>query len=104
MVRRPPGNAPTTTVSLRSSLERLITRIKKRDSYGFFLDPVDTTVITDYLSVIDEPMDLGTMQSKVERNAYYSIDEFRRDLLLVCDNARKYNGAGSIYATSADRV
>ncbi|KAJ1954293.1 hypothetical protein EC988_002513 [Linderina pennispora] len=104
VVRRPPGNAPTTTVSLRSSLERLITRIKKRDSYGFFLDPVDTTVITDYLSVIDEPMDLGTMQSKVERNAYYSIDEFRRDLLLVCDNARKYNGAGSIYATSADRV
>ncbi|KAJ1939532.1 hypothetical protein FBU59_004089, partial [Linderina macrospora] len=86
------------------SLERLITRIKKRDSYGFFLEPVDTSVITDYLTVIDHPMDLGTMQTKVERNAYYSIDEFRRDLLLVCDNARKYNGAGSIYATSADRV
>ncbi|KAJ2706917.1 hypothetical protein FB645_001212 [Coemansia sp. IMI 203386] len=93
-----------TTVSLKSSLSRLIKRIRKRDSYGFFLEPVDTKVITDYLTVIKQPMDLGTIQIKVESNSYMSIGDFRRDILLVCENARKYNGDGSIYARSADRV
>ncbi|KAJ2725691.1 hypothetical protein GGI07_001059 [Coemansia sp. Benny D115] len=95
---------PMTTVSLKSSLERLIKRIRKRDSYGFFLEPVDTTAIPDYLGIIKTPMDLGTIQRKVETNGYTGIDEFRQDILLVCENARKYNGDGSIYARSADRV
>ncbi|KAJ2356073.1 hypothetical protein GGF43_002304, partial [Coemansia sp. RSA 2618] len=94
----------TTTVSLKSSLQRLIKRIRKRDSYGFFLEPVDTAVVTDYLGVIAQPMDLGTMLRKADAGTYRSIAEFRSDLLLVCANARKYNGAGSIYAKSADRV
>ncbi|KAJ2803330.1 hypothetical protein H4R20_002940 [Coemansia guatemalensis] len=104
MSARKPSGSFTTTVSLRSSLQRLVTRIRKRDSYGFFLEPVDTNVITDYLNVIKEPMDLGTMRRKVETEAYRSIDEFRQDLLLVCSNARQYNGAGSIYGKSADRM
>ncbi|KAJ1989052.1 hypothetical protein GGI25_002821 [Coemansia spiralis] len=94
----------TTTVSLKSSLMRLITRIRKRDSYGFFLEPVNTHAIPDYLNVIKQPMDLGTIQRKVHSNAYMGIDEFRQDIVLVCDNACKYNGAGSIYAKSAERV
>ncbi|KAJ1668907.1 hypothetical protein EV178_000171 [Coemansia sp. RSA 1646] len=94
----------TTTVSLKSSLVRLITRIRKRDSYGFFMEPVNTSVITDYLGVIKQPMDLGTIQRKVESGAYAGIGEFRQDVMLVCENARKYNGVGSIYARSADHV
>ncbi|KAJ2794556.1 hypothetical protein H4R21_005455, partial [Coemansia helicoidea] len=94
----------TTTVSLESSLRRLVKRIRKRDSYGFFLEPVDTRMVPDYRDVIDNPMDLGTMQRKVDARAYRGIGEFRSDLLLVCSNARKYNGAGSIYAKSADRM
>ncbi|KAJ1803202.1 hypothetical protein LPJ75_005946, partial [Coemansia sp. RSA 2598] len=104
--RKPSGASQgvSTTVSLKSSLARLIKRIRKRDSYGFFLEPVDTKVITDYLTIIKHPMDLGTIQAKVEANSYTSIGDFRRDILLVCENARKYNGDGSIYARSADRV
>ncbi|KAJ2046775.1 hypothetical protein H4S04_004841, partial [Coemansia sp. S16] len=101
---RKPVNALTTSVSLKSSLLRLVKRIRKRDSYGFFLEPVDTATITDYLGVIKAPMDLGTMQRKVEANKYRSIAEFRQDMLLICQNARKYNGEGSIYARSADRI
>ncbi|KAJ2836040.1 hypothetical protein FBU31_001469, partial [Coemansia sp. 'formosensis'] len=101
---RKPVNTLTTSVSLKSSLLRLVKRIRKRDSYGFFLEPVDTSVITDYLGVIKAPMDLGTMQRKVEASKYRSIAEFRQDMLLICQNARKYNGEGSIYARSADRM
>ncbi|KAI9503307.1 Bromodomain-containing protein, partial [Coemansia spiralis] len=69
-----------------------------------FLEPVNTDAIPDYLNVIKQPMDLGTIQRKVHSNAYMGIDEFRQDIVLVCDNACKYNGAGSIYAKSAERV
>ncbi|KAJ2845004.1 hypothetical protein IWW36_004964 [Coemansia brasiliensis] len=100
----PPTGVLTTTVTLKSSLQRLVRRIRKRDSYGFFLEPVDTEAVPDYLSVISQPMDLGTMQAKVEAEEYRSINEFRSDLLLVCANARKYNGTTSIYAKAADRV
>jgi Bromodomain len=31
----------------------------RRDAYGFFLEPVDLTIVTDYTSIIKEPMDLG---------------------------------------------
>ncbi|KAJ2686981.1 hypothetical protein IWW39_003251 [Coemansia spiralis] len=103
-VSRRPVNVLTTSMSLKSSLLRLVKRIRKRDSYAFFLEPVDTSVITDYLGVIKTPMDLGTMQRKVETNKYRSIAEFRQDMLLICQNARKYNGEGSIYARSADRI
>ncbi|KAJ2452936.1 hypothetical protein EV183_002605 [Coemansia sp. RSA 2336] len=100
----PPTGPLATTVTLKSSLQRLVRRIRKRDSYGFFLEPVDTEAVPDYLSVISQPMDLGTMQAKVEAEQYRSINEFRSDLLLVCANARKYNGTSSIYAKAADRV
>ncbi|KAJ2553204.1 hypothetical protein EV175_003020 [Coemansia sp. RSA 1933] len=98
------SGASTTSVTLKSSLVRLITRIRKRDSYGFFMEPVNTNVITDYLGVIKKPMDLGTIQRKVNRGTYSGIAEFREDVMLVCENARKYNGVGSIYARSADHV
>ncbi|KAJ2514002.1 hypothetical protein H4217_006006 [Coemansia sp. RSA 1939] len=96
--------AAATTVTLKSSLVRLITRIRKRDSYGFFLEPVNTRAIPDYLDVIKRPMDLGTIRRKVEGGLYSGIAEFRQDVKLVCENARKYNGVGSIYARTADIV
>jgi hypothetical protein len=49
----------------------------RKDAYGFFLKPVDTTLVPDYLSVIKNPMDFGTMREKVVRNMYKSIDDFK---------------------------
>jgi hypothetical protein len=34
-------------------------RHNRKDAYGFFLEPVDQSVITDYSTVIKRPMDLG---------------------------------------------
>ncbi|KAJ2391607.1 hypothetical protein GGI05_002895, partial [Coemansia sp. RSA 2603] len=101
MALRLPSNPATTTVSLNKSLTRLIDRIKKRDDYGLFQEPVDTRAVPDYLSVISRPMDLGTIKQRVEGGAYTSIYEFRADVLLVCENARVFNGEESFYAVKA---
>lgn len=58
-------------------LKKLIDTLRQKDVYGFFLRPVDTKLVPDYLNVIKEPMDFGTMLAKVESNAYTHCNEFQ---------------------------
>ncbi|KAJ3006876.1 hypothetical protein HKX48_009422 [Thoreauomyces humboldtii] len=90
--------------SLHTILSKLITAFKNKDHYGFFLDPVDLSVVTDYMKVISEPMDLGTMDKKVRERAYREIAEFKNDFRLVVTNAKTYNPPGSVYYKSAERL
>jgi hypothetical protein len=53
----------------------------RKDAYAFFLEPVDTNIVTDYLSVIKKPMDFGTMKKKVLQGEYSSLQSFK-----VCGN------------------
>ncbi|CAH1756149.1 4058_t:CDS:10 [Entrophospora sp. SA101] len=85
-------------------LIKLLESINKKDTYGFFLEPVDTSVVTDYLDVIEKPMDFGTMRQKIEKNEYKTIDEFKTDLDLVIKNCKIYNAPNTIYYKSAERI
>ena len=58
-----------------------------------FNQPVDQARFKDYLRTIKEPMDLGTMQAKLDRWQYNSPQEFERDMRLVFENCRRYNAA-----------
>lgn len=42
-------------------LEHILTSLQKKDPDNIFANPVDTTLVFDYLEVVTEPMDLGTM-------------------------------------------
>ncbi|CAG8542863.1 12089_t:CDS:10, partial [Cetraspora pellucida] len=89
---------------LKTILTKLMDSFNKKDAYGFFLEPVDTTVVTDYLTIIQKPMDFGTMRQKIERNEYSSIDEFKEDFTLVCNNCKTYNAPETLYYKSADKL
>lgn len=54
----------------------VLSAVYRRDVYGFFLEPVETSIITDYLSVIKTPMDLGSIRNKVEQRVYDSLEAF----------------------------
>ncbi|XP_058771392.1 transcription factor GTE11-like [Vicia villosa] len=58
-----------------------------------FMKPVDPVAlnIPDYFMVISHPMDLGTIKSKLEKNVYYSKEEFAADVRLTFSNAMTYN-------------
>ncbi|XP_041026494.1 transcription factor GTE12-like isoform X1 [Juglans microcarpa x Juglans regia] len=65
-----------------------------------FNQPVDPVAlnIPDYLSIISNPMDLGTVKSKLEHNMYFSTEEFAADIRLTFSNAMLYNPAdNSVY-------
>ncbi|KAK9116532.1 hypothetical protein Sjap_015479 [Stephania japonica] len=62
--------------------------------YGFlFNQPVDPEAlqIPDYLDIISEPMDLGTIKKKLENGEYSSARDFAADVRLTFTNAMKYN-------------
>ena len=71
----------------------ILTLIKEKDTSGLFLEPVDPVAhgIPTYHQVITNPMDLGTIQSKMDANEIESPEEFARLVRLVFENAVKFN-------------
>lgn len=69
-----------------------------------FANPVNAQEVPDYYEVIKEPMDLSTMEVKLENNQYASLDDLLHDAHLIFDNCRLYNPPTSVYAKSANRL
>lgn len=68
----------------------------RTDSFAF-REPVDWKgmQLYDYPEIIKQPMDLGTLRKNIESNKYSSLSEAVRDMKLIWDNCKLYNGAGS---------
>ncbi|KAF8265875.1 hypothetical protein EI94DRAFT_1587444 [Lactarius quietus] len=89
---------------LKEVLTTLISKIKKKDDYAFFLEPVDVEKVPGYMDVVKQPMDFGTMADKVSKSKYRSLDEFADDFRLVISNAKTFNPPGTIYHNEAERI
>jgi hypothetical protein len=57
-----------------------------------FLQPVNRRVVTDYYTIVAEPIDLGTMMEKCRQQVYTSRHDFLEDFRLMAHNAMLYNG------------
>ncbi|KAL9620680.1 MAG: hypothetical protein Q9160_004816 [Pyrenula sp. 1 TL-2023] len=62
----------------------------------YFMYPVDPVAlnIPNYHSVIKKPMDLGTMQKKLNDNQYEKAKDFEEDMRLIFKNCYKFNVEG----------
>jgi hypothetical protein len=69
----------------------------------WFLEPVDhvSLGLADYPQVVSTPMDLGTIQKKMERAQYMSTEDFAHDVRLVWQNAITYNSPHSMFGVVA---
>jgi len=69
----------------------------------WFRDPVDHIALglTDYPQVISQPMDIGTIGKKCERQQYISTEDYAHDVRLVWQNAITYNSAHSMFGVVA---
>lgn len=56
-----------------------------------FTKPVDTDEVPDYNTIIEEPMDLETMMTKIDMHSYLCARDFLDDIDLICRNALEYN-------------
>ena len=77
-----------------------------KDDAEAFKVPVDWEGLglPDYPQLITRPMDLGTIQTKLEGGEYDDHEAFAADVRLVWSNAKTYNQPGSGIYLAADRL
>lgn len=73
---------------------------------AYFLDPVDHVALNlpHYRSIVEFPMDLGTMKENLEDGEYRSAREFKRDFMKVVHAAKLFNEEGSDVYEAAGRL
>ncbi|OLY83535.1 SWR1 complex bromodomain subunit bdf1 [Smittium mucronatum] len=74
----------------------LIREFFKKSYYDiacYFYEPVDWVAqgIPDYPTVVEHPMDMGTIRDKLQENDYKNASEFKDDFLLMLNNCYLYN-------------
>lgn len=66
-----------------------------------FLYPVRLEDAPDYLVVIKNPIDLSTIEKKLQSGIYKTRESFISDLQLMVDNCRAYNHPSTVYYAAA---
>jgi hypothetical protein len=72
---------------------------------GFF-EPVDWIGydLTSYPYGVPSPMDLGTIEQRVERGHYLTVEHFSQELQSVWTNAMGFNAEGSSFFLAAEQM
>ncbi len=67
--------------------------LSRLPNYKAFSEPVDPVAhkCPDYASVIQQPMDLGTVRAKLNAEKYATVEDFAFDVRLTFSNSMKYN-------------
>uniref|UniRef100_A0A3P8UP21 ATPase family AAA domain-containing protein 2 n=3 Tax=Cynoglossus semilaevis TaxID=244447 RepID=A0A3P8UP21_CYNSE len=89
--RRLADQEENTLRELRLFLRDVTKRLATDKRFYIFSKPVDIEEVSDYLEVIQQPMDLSTVMTKIDTHKYLTVKEFLVDIDLICSNALEYN-------------
>ena len=70
-----------------------------------FLEPVSIEQVPDYLDLIKNPIDIGTIRKDVQAGTkYITMDIFIADVMRIFKNAKIYNAQESVYYKYAHKL
>ncbi|KAJ3332703.1 hypothetical protein HDU76_013382 [Blyttiomyces sp. JEL0837] len=72
-------------------MKDILQKLREHHEALIFLQPVDVSIYTDYLQKVQSPMDLQTMQSKLDAGLYETLDQFEEDFRKIIQNCNIYN-------------
>ncbi|KAI4308002.1 hypothetical protein L6164_031121 [Bauhinia variegata] len=98
---RPPSGIPLPD---KRTLELILDKLQKKDTYGVYAEPVDPEELPDYHDVIERPMDFATVRKKLSTGSYPTLEQFESDVFLICSNAMQYNAPETIYHKQARSI
>ena len=87
-----------------NQLRRFLVDIQNHKQAWPFLNPVNKDEVADYYTVITSPMDLSTMEEKMNQDQYLTPKDLVDDLLLIFNNCRKYNDETTVYNKCAVKL
>ncbi|KAH1211444.1 Bromodomain and PHD finger-containing protein 3 [Glycine max] len=88
----------------KRTLEFILYKLQKKDTYGVYAEPVDSKELPDYHKVIKHPMDFATVRKKLENGSYPTLEQFESDVFLISSNAMQFNAAETIYHKQARSI
>ncbi|CAF4421432.1 unnamed protein product, partial [Adineta steineri] len=85
--------------------QKVITLLRTNENSWPFLEPVTEELAPNYFTIIENPIDLSTIQDKINNKTYVNnSSEFIRDIELMVANCEQYNGKRSIMGRLANRL
>ncbi|KAI4324814.1 hypothetical protein MLD38_030268 [Melastoma candidum] len=92
------------STSMMKRCGQILTKLMKHKHGWVFNEPVDAAALGlhDYHQIIKNPMDLGTVKKKLDRNVYSLPGDFAADIRLTFVNALTYNPRGHDVHAMAD--
>mmetsp|Transcript_505 Transcript_505/g.1039 ORF Transcript_505/g.1039 Transcript_505/m.1039 type:complete len:373 (-) Transcript_505:2256-3374(-) len=100
--------APLTPDKLRDVAVAIFKKMDKIDRYAVFAEPVSDNDAPDYSDIVKNPIDLSTMNSKLESGVYGEgsdgASKLYSDYLLMFDNCRLYNEDDGEVTEEAARI
>jgi len=85
-------------------MQRLLTDMQNQPTAWAFARPVNKDEVADYYDMVKYPMDLETMEYKLDGNQYNILDDFLADAKAIFDNCRSYNAETSNYVKNANKL
>lgn len=100
------GEDDSVTSARLAHMKKIISNLKKGSSSVAFRVPVDPVALNvpNYLDTIKEPMDLGTIDTKLKHKSYTGISEFVRDFNMVVNNCYIFNGRDHAVSLQAGKM
>ncbi|CAI5737288.1 unnamed protein product [Peronospora destructor] len=87
---------------LNNALEVVLQRLLELPESELFRVPVDAATVFNYYQIVKQPMDLSAIRHKIETKEYDSMREFVKDLELIVNNSRIFNGDSTKSAITAN--
>ncbi|EWC43633.1 hypothetical protein DRE_01520 [Drechslerella stenobrocha 248] len=87
-----------------AQLQHILNEMQNHPSAWPFQRPVSREDVADYYEVIKEPMDLETMENRLEADHYSTPEDFIRDAKLIFGNCRSYNNETTTYFKNANKL
>ncbi|GFQ93826.1 nucleosome-remodeling factor subunit NURF301, partial [Trichonephila clavata] len=86
------------------NIKRLLKALMSHKHAWPFMKPVDPIEAPDYYKVIKEPMDLKTVEQRLNSHTYKKLADFIGDMTKIFDNCRYYNPRSSPFYNCAEML